>query len=220
MPAKVAPSMLASDLARLAEEAQRMERAGADWLHIDVMDGAFVPNLTMGIPVVECLRRHTRLPLDIHMMVQAPERYVERFAKAGGDYIVVHAEATAHLQRTLTQVREAGKKAGVALNPATPLGAVEHVLDDLDMLVIMSVNPGFGGQRFIPRALDKLAEARKLLGARSHVELEVDGGVTPQNAGACRQAGATVLVAGTSVFTAPDAAQAIAAIRGARPASS
>jgi ribulose-phosphate 3-epimerase len=217
MPPKVAPSMLASDLARLAEEARRMEQAGADWLHIDVMDGRFVPNLTMGIPVVQSLRRHTRLPLDVHLMVAEPERYVERFAQAGGDYIVVHAEATAHLHRTLTQIRAAGKKAGVALNPGTPLSAVEHVLDELDMLVVMSVNPGFGGQAFIPQALPKLEHAAKLLGSRlGRVELEVDGGVTLQNAPACRSAGASVLVAGTSVFTAPDPREAIAALRGGR----
>jgi ribulose-phosphate 3-epimerase len=207
--------MLSADLARLADEARRVEQAGADWLHIDVMDGRFVPNLTMGIPVVQSLRKHTRLPLDIHMMVQDPERYVEAFAKAGGDTIVVHAEATTHLQRTLSQIRGAGKKAGVALNPATPLSAVEHVLDDLDIVVIMSVNPGFGGQSFLPSALPKLERAAKLLGSRlGQVELEVDGGVTPQNAAGCRHAGATVLVAGTSVFAAPDARQAIAAIRG------
>jgi ribulose-phosphate 3-epimerase len=179
------------------------------------MDGRFVPNITMGIPVVEWLRKHTRLPLDIHMMVQDPERYTEAFARAGGDVIVVHAEATTHLHRTLQQVRATGKKAGVALNPATPLAAVEHVLDDLDLLVVMSVNPGFGGQRFIPGALPKLEHAAKLLGSRlGRVELEVDGGVTPQNAPACRSAGASVLVAGTSVFTAPDAREAIASIRG------
>ncbi|MCA1812583.1 MAG: ribulose-phosphate 3-epimerase [Halobacteriales archaeon] len=215
MALKVAPSMLASDLARLADEAQRMEQAGADWLHIDIMDGRFVPNITMGIPVVQSLRKHTRLPLDIHLMVQEPERYVERFAEAGGDYIVVHAEATTHLHRTLQQVRATGKKAGVALNPATPLSAIEHVLDELDLLTIMSVNPGFGGQKFIPGALPKVEHAAKLLGPRlGRVELEVDGGVTVQNAPACRSAGASVLVAGTSVFGAPDAREAIAHIRG------
>ena len=192
-----------------------MEQAGADWLHVDVMDGAFVPNITLGVPVVQSLRKDTRLPLDIHMMVREPERYVEAFAQAGGDSIVVHAEATTHLQRTLSHIRSLGKKAGVALNPATPLNAVEHVLDDVDLLVIMSVNPGFGGQKFIPSALPKLERAAKLLAGRP-VELEVDGGVTTANAPACRSAGATVLVAGTSVFTAPDAAQAIASIRGGK----
>lgn len=215
MAPKVAPSLLSADLARLAEEAKRMEECGADWLHVDVMDGRFVPNLTMGIPVVECLRRHTRLPLDVHMMVEEPERYVERFARAGADLISVHAEATRHLHRALGLVRAAGKKAGVALNPGTPLGEVEEVLDEIDLLVVMSVNPGFGGQAFIPAALPKLGQAAKLLGDRlGRVELEVDGGVTPQNAPACRAAGASVLVAGTSVFTAPDARAAIAAIRG------
>ena len=215
MAAKVAPSMLASDLARLADEARRMEQAGADWLHIDVMDGRFVPNITMGIPVVECLRKHTRLPLDIHMMVQEPERYTEAFARAGGDYLVVHAEATQHLQRTLAHIRGLGKKAGVALNPATPPEALEYVLDDVDLVVVMSVNPGFGGQKFLPSALPKVERVAKMLGPRlGRVELQVDGGVTPQNAPGCRSAGATVLVAGTSVFGAPDARQAIAAIRG------
>jgi ribulose-phosphate 3-epimerase len=215
MPVKVAPSMLASDLARLADEARRMEQAGADWLHVDVMDGRFVPNITMGVPVVEWLRKHTRLPLDIHMMVQDPERYTEAFARAGGDFIVVHAEATTHLHRTLTQIRATGKKAGVALNPATPVDAIEHVLDEVDVVVVMSVNPGFGGQKFIPAALAKVERVAKLLGARAgKVEIEVDGGVTPENAPRCRSAGASVLVAGTSVFAAPSPKDAIAAIRG------
>jgi len=215
MAVKVAPSLLASDLARLADEARRMEQAGAAWLHVDVMDGHFVPNLTMGLPVVQSLRRHTTLPLDVHLMIEQPERYVEAFAQAGGDYIVVHAEATRHLHRALGLIRGAGKKAGVALNPATPLSAVQHVLDELDLLTLMSVNPGWGGQKFIPTVLPKLEQAAKLLGDRlGRVELEVDGGVTPENAPRCRSAGATVLVAGTSVFTAPDPRQAIQAIRG------
>ena len=211
---KIAPSILSADFAALGEAIARVEAAGADQLHVDVMDGHFVPNLTIGPPVIACIRKRTRLPLDVHLMIEAPERYIETYVRAGADLVTVHVEACPHLQRTLTQIREAGAQAGVALNPSTLPGLVEYVLDDLDLILIMSVNPGFGGQSFIPTTYAKLRELRALVGSRNTL-LSVDGGVSPANAALLAQAGAGVLVAGSAIFGAPDVAEAVRALRNA-----
>ncbi len=215
---KIAPSILSSDFGRLGEEIAAVEAGGADWIHVDVMDGHFVPNITIGPVVVEGARRATELPLDVHLMIEDPDRYVDAFAEAGADVITVHAEACRHLHRTLQRIRQAGSKAGVALNPATPIEAVGEVLDELDLLLIMSVNPGFGGQAFIERSVEKVASARRMLDeAGSGAELEVDGGVDRSNAATLVDAGATVLVAGSAVYGHPDGAAAgVRAIRNAR----
>jgi ribulose-phosphate 3-epimerase len=209
---KIAPSLLAADFGALGEEIARVEAAGADLLHLDVMDGRFVPNITVGPLVVEAIRKRTRLPLDVHLMIVEPERYAGEFVRAGADLVTVHAEACAHLQRVLAQIREAGARAGVALNPATPPVAIQYVLDDLDLVLVMSVNPGFGGQTFLPAVLPKIRHVRTLLGGRA-AEISVDGGVTVANARALVQHGATVLVAGSAIFGAPDPAAALAALR-------
>jgi len=181
---------------------------------VDVMDGHFVPNLTLGPPIIESIRKRTRLPLDVHLMIEEPERWVETYVRAGADLVTVHVEAATHLQRCLAQVREAGARAGVALNPATPAGTLQCVLDDLDLVLVMSVNPGFGGQSFIPSAYGKIREIRQLLGDRL-VEVSVDGGVKQDNAGALARAGASVLVAGSAIFGSPDPAQEVRALRSA-----
>lgn len=214
---KLAPSILSCDFGHLAEEIQAAEAGGADWIHVDVMDGHFVPNITIGPLIVEAARRATKLPLDVHLMIASPERYLASFVDAGADVVTVHQEACLHLHRTLQVIRELGARAGVALNPATPLVFVEPVVGDLDLLLIMSVNPGFGGQRFIPSSLAKLQDARALLDrAGSEAELEVDGGVAAGNAAAIVSAGASVLVAGSAVFGHDGGAPAgIASIRGA-----
>ena len=202
-PLLVAPSILSADFARLGEEVQAVEAAGADWIHVDVMDGRFVPNLTIGPLVVEAVRRVTKLPLDVHLMIVEPERYVADFAQAGADRILVHVEASTHLSRTLQQIRAAGCKAGVVLNPHTPEEAIRYVLGELDQVLVMSVNPGFGGQAFLPSVLPKLAALRTMLDALSHeVVLEVDGGIATSTIGAVRAAGAEAVVAGAAVFGA------------------
>ncbi len=209
---KIAPSILSADFAALGEAIARVEAGGADQLHVDVMDGRFVPNITIGPPVIESIRKRTRLPLDVHLMIVEPERYIETFVRAGADLVTVHAEACPHLHRTLHQIKEAGAKAGVALNPSTAPEAIEWVLDSLDLILVMSVNPGFGGQSFIPSALAKLRQIKTLVGNRP-VEVSVDGGVNHDKAASLAQAGATILVAGSAVFGSPDPAQAVKDLR-------
>ncbi|MDX1646644.1 MAG: ribulose-phosphate 3-epimerase [Longimicrobiales bacterium] len=205
---KLAPSILSSDFGRLAEEIAVIDDAGADWIHVDVMDGHFVPNLTIGPLIVEAARRATDLPLDVHLMIEAPDRYLDEFADAGADVLTVHQEACPHLHRTVQRIKELEVRAGVALNPATPLAAIGEVLPYLDLLLVMSVNPGFGGQSYIATSTRKIKRARALIDAADlQVELEVDGGIGPGNARMVVEAGATVLVAGSAVFGHPDGAR-------------
>lgn len=213
---KIAPSILSADFARLGEEIADVERAGADWIHVDVMDGHFVPNLTIGPLIVEAIRPRTRLPLDVHLMIEEPDRHIPAFAQAGADWISVHQEVCPHLHRTLHLIKEQGVKAGVVLNPATPAEVLQPILPDLDLVLLMTVNPGFGGQAFIPGVLDKIRRVRRMLeeAGLSGVELEVDGGVNPDTAAETAAAGASVLVAGSAVFGRKDRGEAISAIRG------
>ena len=216
-PIRIAPSILSADFARLGEEIAAIDAAGADYIHVDVMDGHFVPNISFGPLVMASVRKLTAKPFDVHLMIAPVDPYIAAFAKAGADIITVHAEAGPHLHRTLQAIRAEGKKAGVALNPATPVSALENVIDDIDLLLIMSVNPGFGGQSFIPQSLSKIRQAAALIGNRP-IDLEVDGGVTADNARAIADAGANVFVAGSSVYGGNDAATyapRIAAIRNA-----
>ena len=214
----IAPSLLAADFARLGEEAAAVEQAGADWLHLDVMDGHFVPNITFGPLVVKALRPHTSLPLDVHLMIAPVDPYIAAFAEAGADHISVHPESGPHLHRTLQLIRSLGKKAGIVLNPATPVDAIAHVMDLADLIMVMTVNPGFGGQAFIASMLAKIATIRRMIDATGRdIFLQVDGGITPKTAGQVLAAGADTLIAGTSVFGAADYAQAIADLRAAAP---
>ena len=213
----IAPSILAADFARLGEEARAVQAAGADWLHVDVMDGHFVPNITVGPEVVKAIRPHVSIPLDVHLMISPADPYLEAFRKAGADIISVHPEAGPHLDRSLQRIRELGAKAGVVLNPATPVDAVEWSMDDIDVILVMSVNPGFGGQRFMRSQLNKIERLRAMVDASGRdIIIEVDGGVTPETAALCRKAGADALVAGTAVFKGGPGAYAanIAALRG------
>ncbi len=211
---KIAPSILSADFSRLGEEIAAVEAAGADWLHVDVMDGHFVPNLTIGPAVVASIRKATRLPFDVHLMIERPERFIDAFAEAGADGITVHVEASGHLHRTIGLIREKGLKAGVSLNPATPLGLVEPILPDIDLLLVMTVNPGFGGQRFIEGMLPKIATSRRMIGEiNPAVLLQVDGGVTLKNIRAIADAGADVLVAGSSIFGSGNYRETIEAMK-------
>jgi ribulose-phosphate 3-epimerase len=220
-PILIAPSILAADFARLAEEVTAVEAAGADLLHIDVMDGHFVPNLTIGPPIVAALRKVTKLPLDIHLMITNADAFIAEFAEAGADYLTVHVEACPHLHRTVQLIKEHGVKAGVTLNPATSLNTIEEILPDVDLILIMSVNPGFGGQQFIPFTLQKTSSARAMIDRTgSHALLEVDGGVKIDNAAQVLAAGADILVAGSAIFSSPDYAETIAAMRAAGQDSS
>lgn len=213
---KIAPSILSADFAELGPEIRRVEAAGADLIHIDVMDGHFVPNLTIGPPVVAALRKVSRLPFDVHLMIDNPQDMVAAFIKAGADLVTVHAEVAPHLHRLLQTIREQGVKAGVSLNPSTPLAMVEEVLDSVDMVLIMSVNPGFGGQKFIPGSVEKIRRLRALIAASGHkVDIEVDGGINAETARLVTAAGADILVAGSAVYCAPDIAAAISTLRGA-----
>jgi ribulose-phosphate 3-epimerase len=210
----IAPSILSADFGRLAEEVRAVDAGGADYVHVDVMDGRFVPNITIGPVVVAAIRRATKLPLDVHLMIEEPERYVEDFARAGADLIGVHVEACRHLHRVVQQIRAAGKRPSVTLNPATPIAHVQHVLEDVDQVLIMSVNPGFGGQHFIPNVLPKIRELRGELDERGlSVDIEVDGGIKIDNIADVAAAGANIFVAGSAVFGQPDYRAVIAALR-------
>ena len=214
MTVRIAPSVLSADFGRLAEDVARCEEGGADWIHVDVMDGRFVPNLTFGAKVIETLKRLTKLPLDVHLMVVEPENYFDAFAAAGASVLTIHQEAAPHLHRQLYRIRELGCRAGVAINPSTPVETLRDVARDIDLLLVMSVNPGFGGQKFIEASVDKIARARQLLGALgSSAALEVDGGISRDTINKCWRAGADTFVAGNAVFTASDMAAEIRELR-------
>lgn len=215
-PIRIAPSILSADFACLRDEIDMCKRGGADWIHVDVMDGQFVPNLTFGTKVIDAVRRCTDLPIDVHLMVIHPESYFEDFARAGATGLTIHAEATVHLQRHLSHIRSLGCRAGVAINPATSLDSIREVTDDIDLLLVMTVNPGFGGQAFIPAAIDKIRRARRLLDeSRSNADLEVDGGVARDTILQCRRAGADAFVAGNAIFSAPKPFAEIGELRAA-----
>lgn len=211
---KIAPSILSADFAKLGEEIKDVERGGADYIHVDVMDGHFVPNITIGPLIVEAIRPVTELPLDVHLMIENPDQYIEAFAKAGADYITVHVEASRHLHRTIQLIKSTGVKAGVVINPATPVESLKHIIEDIDMVLLMSVNPGFGGQKFISSVLPKIRQVKELADELNpNLEIEVDGGVNEETAKLCVEAGATVLVAGSAVFNKEDRAAAISSLK-------
>jgi len=213
---KIAPSILAADFSRLGDEIKAVEDAGADWIHVDVMDGRFVPNITIGPVVVESIRKVTKLPLDVHLMIEDADNYIKDFADAGADYLTVHVEACRHLNRTIQLIKENGARAGVVLNPATSLSSLEEILHDVDLVLLMSVNPGFGGQQFIPSLEDKILNMRQIMNQyEQDFDLEVDGGIKASNAGAVKKAGANVLVAGSAIFNSKNYKKAIAALRSA-----
>ena len=213
---KIAPSILSADFSRLGDEIKAVEDAGADWIHVDVMDGHFVPNITIGPPVIESIRKVTKLPLDVHLMIEHADCYVKSFAEAGADLLTVHVEACPHLNRTLQTIRELDVRAGVVLNPATPLSSLEEVLHEIDMVLLMSVNPGFSGQSFIPSILDKISNLRDIMSHyEDEIEMQVDGGVRVDNAGKIKEAGASVLVAGSAIFNSKDYKKTIQQLRDA-----
>jgi ribulose-phosphate 3-epimerase len=211
---KIAPSILSADFSKLGEEIKDVEMGGADYIHVDVMDGHFVPNITIGPLIVEAIRPVTKLPLDVHLMIENPDQYIEAFAKAGADYITVHVEACRHLHRTISFIKSFGIKAGVVLNPATPVETIQHIIEDVDMVLLMTVNPGFGGQAFIQSVLPKITQVKELAESKNvTIEIEVDGGVNEETAKLCVEAGATVLVAGSAVYNQSNRGQAIAALK-------
>ncbi|WP_408010941.1 ribulose-phosphate 3-epimerase [Pseudalkalibacillus sp. A8] len=212
---KIAPSILSADFSRLGEEIKDVEAGGADYIHVDVMDGHFVPNITIGPLIVDAIRPITDLPLDVHLMIENPDKYIPEFSKAGADIISVHVEACPHLHRTVNLIKDHGKKAGVVLNPHTPVSMIEHVIEDVDLVLLMTVNPGFGGQSFINRVLPKIKEVSELCKEKGlEIEIEVDGGVNPETAKLCREYGANVLVAGSAIYKKENRKDAIDAIRG------
>ncbi|PAL18155.1 ribulose-phosphate 3-epimerase [Peribacillus simplex] len=212
---KIAPSILSADFAKLGEEILDVERGGADLIHVDVMDGHFVPNITIGSLIVDAIRPVTKLPLDVHLMIEQPDRYIESFSKAGADYITVHVEACTHLHRTVQLIKSFGVKAGVVLNPATPASLIQPIIEDIDMVLLMTVNPGFGGQKFIKSVLPKIAEVKAMAGKyNQNLEIEIDGGVNEVTAKLCIEQGATILVAGSAIYDQEDRHAAIQKIRG------
>lgn len=212
---KISPSILSADFAEMGKAVELMEKSGADYIHCDVMDGAFVPNISFGPGMIKAIKKHTSLPLDVHLMVDKPERYIDDFVSAGASIITIHAEATTHIQRVLQYIRSKGVKCGLVLNPATPVDYVKYCLDCVDMILLMSVNPGFGGQKFIPAVLPKIKEVSDMIAASGYdIELEIDGGINFENIGPVLKAGANVIVAGSTVFGHPDPAEAIRRLRG------
>lgn len=211
---KIAPSILAADFTKLGEEVLEVEKAGADWIHVDVMDGHFVPNISFGAIVLNAIRPLTKLPMDVHLMIENPDLYIEEFAKAGADYITVHVEACPHLHRTIQLIRSFGVKPGVVLNPHTPIETIQHVLEDVDLVLFMTVNPGFGGQKFIHSVVPKVKQLADIIKEKNlSVEIEIDGGINEETIVACAEAGATVFVAGSAIYSKKDRAQALQAIK-------